>query len=160
MVVGEKMDIISLITIVSFLIDRITKILVINNINLYESINVVDNFFSLTYVKNYGAAWSILSGNRLFLIIVGVVALILIYKCFIKDRKINKLETITYGLLLGGIIGNLVDRIIYGYVIDFFDFIILGYDFPVFNCADTFIVISVFLIIISMFRGEINENNS
>ena len=145
---------IGIVTIICVLIDIITKIIVINTLNLYESIEIINNFFSITYVRNYGAAWSILSGSRFFLIFIGISSLILIYKYFIKDRKINKLETITYGLLLGGIIGNLIDRIVSGYVIDFLDFLIFNYNFPVFNMADTFIVISVFLILIDTFRGE------
>ena len=154
------MGLISLISIICILIDRISKILIVNNINVYESISLINNFFSLTYVKNYGAAWSILSGNRLFLIITGICALILIFKYLIKDKNISKINMITYGLLIGGIIGNLIDRIVFGYVIDFLDFLIIGYNFPIFNFADTFIVISVFLIIIDIFRGESNEVSS
>lgn len=154
------MGLISLISIICILIDRISKILIVNNINVYESISLINNFFSLTYVKNYGAAWSILSGNRLFLIITGICALILIFKYLIKDKNISKINMITYGLLIGGIIGNLIDRIVFGYVIDFLDFLIIGYNFPIFNFADTFIVISVFLIIIDIFRGERNEVSS
>ena len=150
---------IGIITIICILIDIITKIIITNTLNLYESIEIINNFFSITYVRNYGAAWNILSGSRFLLIFIGIVALILIYKYFIKDERISKLETLTYGLLLGGIIGNLIDRIVFGYVIDFLDFLIFNYNFPVFNMADTFIVISVFLILIDTFRGEKNENN-
>ena len=79
---------------------------------------------------------------------------------FIKNKELKTLEIITYGLLIGGIIGNLIDRIIFGYVIDFFDFLIFNYNFPVFNFADIFIVLSAGLIIIDTFRGETHEIRS
>ena len=66
----------------------------------------------------------------------------------------SKLQDIFYGLLIGGILGNVIDRIIRGYVIDFIDIKIFRYDFPIFNLADTFIVISIIYIIISLFRNE------
>lgn len=150
---------IGIITVICILIDQIIKIIVTNNFELNSSISLINDFFNLTYVRNYGAAWSIFSGNRLFLIIIGFLAIFLIYRYFIKNKKLKKMEIITYGLLLGGIIGNLIDRIVFGYVIDFLDFLIFGYNFPVFNLADTFIVVSVFLIIIDVVRGEKYENS-
>ena len=146
---------ITLISLICIFIDQITKLIIKNTINLHSSIILIKNFFSLTYVKNYGAAWSILSGSRIFLIIIALVSLFLIYNYFIKDKNLSKLEIITYGLLIGGIIGNLIDRIIFGYVIDFFDFLIFNYNFPVFNFADIFIVVSAGLIIIDTVRGEV-----
>ena len=147
------------ITIISLLLDQIVKILVINNMNLFDSINIIDNFFNITYVRNTGAAWSILSGNTLLLIFVSLIALVAIYLYFIKNKQLNKLENISYGLLIGGILGNLVDRIIHGYVIDYLDFKIINYDFPIFNIADICIVISIILIGISLIVGEMNERN-
>ena len=105
---------ISIITIICILIDQIIKIIITSNLELYQSIEIINNFFNITYVRNDGAAWSILSGGRFLLILIGIIALILIYKYFVKDKKLNKLETVTYGLLLGGIIGNLIDRIVFG----------------------------------------------
>jgi len=150
---------IGLISIICILIDQITKLIITSNFKLNESISLIGNFFSLTYVRNEGAAWSIFSGNRLFLILVGILAIVLIYNFLIKSKSLKKIEIFTYGLLLGGIVGNLIDRIVFGYVIDFLDFLIIGYNFPVFNLADTFIVVSVFLIIIDVVRGEIHENS-
>lgn len=147
------------ITIISLLFDQIVKILIVNNMNLFDSINIIDNFFKLTYVRNTGAAWSILSGNRLLLIFISLIALFIIYLYFIKDKKLNKLENVSYGLLVGGILGNLIDRIIYGYVIDYLDFKIINYDFPIFNVADICIVISIILIGITLIVGEVNERN-
>ena len=146
---------ISLISFICIFIDQMTKLIIKNTINLNSSIILIKNFFSLTYVKNYGAAWSILSGSRVFLIIIALVSLFLIYNYFIKNKNLSKLEIITYGLLIGGILGNLIDRIVFGYVIDFFEFLIFNYNFPVFNFADIFIVVSAGLIIIDTVRGEV-----
>ena len=99
--------------------------------NLFKKKNIINNFFNLTLVHNDGAAWSILSGNRLLLIFISLIALIIIYYLFIKDKDLKKIDILTYGMLIGGIIGNLFDRIIYGYVIDFLDFNIFNYNYPV-----------------------------
>lgn len=137
-----------ILTIVFIFIDQISKGLINIFMNLNDSINIINNFFSLTYVHNYGAAFSMLSGARLLFIIITIIALNVIYLFFIKDKSLNKFEIITYSMLLSGIIGNLIDRVMFGYVVDFLDFIIFGYDFAIFNIADSFIVISVILLII------------
>ena len=147
------------IILISLLLDQVLKLLVITNMNLFDSINIIDNFFNITYVRNNGAAWSILSGNTLLLIFISLIALVLIYYYFIKDKKLNKLENISYSLLIGGTIGNLIDRLFRGYVIDYLDFKIFGYNFPVFNFADICIVIGIILICITLIGGEINVRN-
>lgn len=149
-----------IITIASFLIDLISKIFISNTLIPYMRNCVIDNFFYITYVKNEGAAWSILTGNRILLIVISIIALTFILSCILRERNITKLEELSYGILLGGIIGNLFDRIAYGYVIDFLDFNIFGYNYPVFNIADCFIVIGVLIMIILSFRGDKNENRS
>ena len=138
------------ITIFAFLlvlIDQIIKIFISNTMILNSSISVIDKFFSITYVQNLGAAFSILNGNRIFLIMIAIVALFIIYKFFIKDTILTKMNIFTYSILIGGILGNLIDRIIRGYVIDYLDFNIIGYNFPIFNIADIAVVIGVILII-------------
>lgn len=157
---GEIMKKIGLISMLCFFIDQVVKILVSNTLELNKSIEIVKNFLSITYVQNDGAAWSLFSGNRFFLIAITLVTITLIYFFLIKDRNLKKLDIIVYGLLLGGIIGNLIDRVIFGYVIDYLDFYLFNYNYPVFNLADTFIVISVFFIIVDMFRSEKNANKS
>lgn len=148
-----------LISVVSILLDQIIKLLITSNINLNTSIEVINNFFYITNVNNYGAAWSILNGNRWFLIIIGIATLIFLYIIFLKNKKLNKSEIITYGLLIGGIIGNLIDRIIYGYVIDYLDFYVLNYDYPVFNFADICIVISIISLIYLNLKGGVYDNS-
>lgn len=139
------------ITIISFIciiIDQLIKLLVTNNITLNTEIIVIDKFFSLANVHNDGAAFSILSGNRIFLICISLCALAFLYFLFVKDKRLKNIDKIIYGVLLGGIIGNLIDRILYGYVIDYLSFNIFGYSFPIFNFADICIVISMISLII------------
>ena len=135
------------------LIDQIIKILVSNMI---ESIIIIKNFLNLTYVENTGAAFSILENNTIFLIIITFISLFLIYIFLLKNKKFNKLEIVTYSLLIGGIIGNLIDRIIHGYVIDYLEFIILNRHMPIFNFADICIVIGTFLFLFITIKEEQN----
>lgn len=148
----KKLTIYSIILIV---IDQVIKIVVNSNLKLYESITIIKNFFNITYVQNKGAAWSILSGNRFLLIGIAIIVLFLIFMFFIKDKKLSKLEIIFYCLLIGGIVGNFIDRAIYGYVVDYLDFNIFGYNFPIFNFADICIVVSVILILIKSIKEEV-----
>lgn len=147
------------ISLLFVVIDQIVKILVISKLALQQSITIINNFFNITYVRNTGAAWSILSGNVLLLIIISVLALVAIYYYLIKDKELNKIDIVSYSMLIGGIIGNLIDRIVHGYVIDYLDFKIFNYNFPIFNVADTLIVISIIIIGISLIVGEYREHN-
>ena len=88
-----------------------------------------------------------------FFIIIGILVIFYIFKYLIKE-EITSLEKISYILLTGGIVGNLIDRIIYGYVVDYLRFIIFGYNFPIFNLADICITLGVILLIINIFRKE------
>ena len=137
-----------------FLIDLVSKVIISTNLELNNSLVIIDDFFSLTYIKNYGAAFSILVNYRLLLIIVSIIVIILLIIFLIKNKLKTKLEFICYSLLLGGILGNLFDRVVYGYVIDFFDFTFFGYYFAIFNLADSFIVISIILLLFDSFRSD------
>ncbi len=95
--------------------------------------------------------------KRIILIIISLVALVLVSYIIYKEKKLTLYKNIYYGFLIGGIVGNLLDRIIHGYVIDFLDFNIFGYNFPIFNLSDSFIVIGVLLIFIESFVGGKNN---
>lgn len=118
---------------------------------MYE---VIPHFLYLTYTHNDGAAFSILTGKRIFLIIVGFLILFAIIAYLWKNKTQNKLEKLAYALLLGGSVGNLMDRLIRGYVIDFIDVKIFSYNYPIFNLADSFIVFGVLLLLITLYRKE------
>lgn len=141
------------------IIDIISKLLVSNNLLLSKSVTIIPNFFYLTYAHNYGGAWSIFENNTLAITIISFIVILGISYYIFKNKVTRKIEIIGYSLLLGGAIGNLIDRIIYGYVIDFLDFYILGYDFPIFNIADIGIVTGIILLLISMIL-EVNNNDN
>lgn len=149
-----------IITLICVLIDQIVKIIIMSFMGINSSVILIPNFFSLTYVENDGAAWSIFSGNRLFLIAISIVALILVYWYFLKNRDMKNFEMINYSILIGGIMGNLLDRIKFGRVIDYLDFKIFGYNFPVFNFADICIVISVILLLIYNLKDRNEQKNA
>ncbi len=92
-----------------------------------------------------------------FLVLVSAVALIVLNEYLRYEKKFNKISVFGYGLLMGGILGNLIDRILYGYVIDFLSFTFGSYQFPVFNLADMGIVIGIGFLFIEICRGEVYE---
>lgn len=141
------------------MIDLISKQIVSHVLSLNKSIKVIDNFFYLTYTKNNGAAWSILQDERIPLLILTVIVIYIIYKEFMNN-EMNKMEQLSFGILLGGILGNFFERLINGTVIDFLDFYIFGYNFPIFNLADCFIVIGVILVIITGYRKDKKHERS
>lgn len=148
----------SIIIFISILIiDLIIKYLILNNFDLFQSKTIINNFFALTYVQNYGAAFSILEGNRYFFIVITIASIIMMYYLFIFNKKQSDIEVTVYSVLLGGILCNLLDRIIYGYVIDYLDFNLFGYNFPVFNFGDICISISMLILIIIIYKGEKHE---
>ncbi len=148
------------IAVICTLIDQVIKNVLFWLLSFGSSVEVISNFFSLTMIQNTGAAFSILSSNTLFLIVVSLISLCLIYYFFIKGRDLVKVEEYLYGILIGGILGNLIDRIVRGYVIDYLDFNVFGYNFPVFNLADVCIMVSIALIVIHLVKGEKNEVSS
>lgn len=146
------MLIILLLTFAFLIIDIVSKLIVSNLMNVHDSIIIIKDFFYITYVRNTGAAWSILANNIWLIIIVSLVIISVIILYIYKNRPKAKFEVVGYSLILGGAIGNFLDRIVYGYVIDFLDFYIFGYDYPIFNLADIFIVLGVILLVIHTWR--------
>ena len=144
---NKKMVIIATIVLI---FDQIFKSIA----QIYDvNINIISHVFRLNYYQNTGAAWSILEGEQTLLIVVTFIMLVLIFNMMYSYED-NKLNNIAFGLLIGGIIGNLIDRVFYAYVRDFIELIVFGYNFPIFNIADMGIVIGVILIIISTIKGE------
>ncbi len=136
-----------LLFIFLFLIDFVTKYIASNNIE-YGFNNGIEifSFFNLTYVHNYGAAFSFLSnqdiGKYLFMFFGAAFSVYALFGIF-KSKII--LEKYTFSIILSGALGNLYDRVFYGYVIDFIDFDLGFYNFPVFNFADVFIFLGLFI---------------
>ena len=149
-----------IVAIIALALDQVSKIIVSSFLTLNNSLEVIKGFFYLTLCHNEGVAWGLFSNLPILTIIFALVAMVIIYH-FIYCFKKNLRNNIAFGLLLGGLAGNLLDRLIFGYVRDFIDLIIIKYDYPVFNIADMCIVIGVILLIIAMVKGEeLNVNKS
>lgn len=148
------------IAFITVLLDQLIKNGLLFFMNYGQSITIIKNFFNITLIGNTGAAFSILSSNTILLIIISVVVLNVLYFFFIKGKTLIDFEQVSYGLLIGGILGNLIDRVLRMQVVDYLDFNIFGYNFPVFNLADIVIVISMILIVIQIIKGDKNEVSS
>jgi signal peptidase II len=130
-------------------LDQLTKQLVRLDFAVHESRPVIDGFFSLTYVRNTGAAWGLFGGQNTILILLSVVmlaAMVIFRRSFLSRTWEHRLAL---GLLIGGIVGNLFDRMRLGWVTDFLDFYWKGYHWPAFNIADAAICVGVGLYILS-----------
>lgn len=146
---------------VILVLDQLTKIIIDRTMTLHHSIPIIDGLFNLTYVRNTGAAFGIFAGSREafrlpFLIIVSVLAIGFIFIMLKRLREDKTGLMSTLSLILGGAIGNLIDRIAYGEVIDFLDVYWSGYHWPAFNVADSCITIGVIvtLYILIIAKGE------
>ena len=149
-----------ILTLVFLIIDVVSKLVVSNLMDVNDSLMIIKDFFYITYVRNTGAAWSIFAGETLGLVVVSLIIISLIVYYILKNKPKTTIEKVGYSMVLGGAIGNLIDRVVYGYVIDFFDLYIFGYDYPIFNLADSFILVGVVLLMIHTWRWKDgNESN-
>ncbi|MEK6682540.1 MAG: signal peptidase II, partial [Nitrospirota bacterium] len=149
-----KYIIILIITLPVIVLDQLTKFYIQKSMKLHQSIKVIDGLFDITYVLNKGAAFSFLADKPAvftapFFIIVSVIAIGIIGFLFYKTEKNDYVSLIAFALLLGGSIGNLIDRIRHGAVTDFLDFYFHQYHWPAFNVADSAITTGVFLFLFS-----------
>ena len=128
--------------------DQYAKYIIEKNYYLFFKKNYI--IFSFDYVKNYGAAFNLFNGNRLFLISVSIIISIFLIYSILKRNNISQLDLFSYSLILGGSIGNGYDRIIKGYVVDFINLNFIN--FPIFNIADLSINIGFFLILYGLLK--------
>ncbi len=153
----NKNKVVYLTSSIVLLIDQIVKLLIKTNMNLNEEISIISNFFSIQYLKNTGAAFSILENQTILLVVTSIICISVIVYYLKKEENLTPLMSISFGLILGGIFGNLIDRIINQGVIDFLSFKIFKYNFPVFNIADIGITIGVFLLLIIYISRDIKK---
>lgn len=150
------------LTLVFIIVDQVTKQFIVANFDLYER-TAVFSFFNLTYAQNPGAAFSFLADQpgwqRWFFSIIATVASVVFLVWMAKTPRDNKLLSIAFALLLSGAIGNLIDRLLFGYVIDFLDFYYQQYHWPAFNVADSVIFIGAALMIFDSFKKEPETSN-
>jgi len=132
------------------LIDQFSKYLMFYNKKLF----IYKSFllFKLDFVKNYGAAFNIFSGSRIFLSLISIIFSILLILLILKKNNLNTLDYYSYSFILGGTLGNGIDRILKGYVIDFINLNIIN--FPVFNIADISINIGFVFLLFNIFKNN------
>ena len=149
-----------LLGLIVLVLDQFTKQLVRAHLVYGESRPVIDGFFNLVYVRNDGAAWNILSGHGIILILISVAVLVMLVvyrRSFMQEQFSHR---ILLGLLIGGIAGNLIDRIRFGWVTDFLDFQFGSYHYPSFNVADSAICIAIGLYVITNLLQKKEEQNN
>ncbi len=135
------------------ILDQLIKYLFTTFMTLGESVSFIPHFFSFTFVKNTGVAFSLFSGSQIPIIMLSIIVLFLLCVWIPKQKK-DTWNLLSFGLLLGGIIGNLIDRIFRQGVLDYLDFELLGYDAPIFNLADIAVVVGSFLLLIIMWKED------
>ena len=126
-------------------LDQLVKYWTISYIKPVSTIPLLENVFHLTYIENRGAAFSILQGQKWFLVCITMIVLAMVFVAFRKKMIVHKTGEWALLLITGGAIGNLIDRIVRGFVVDTFDFRLIN--FPVFNVADIFVVCGGILLI-------------
>ncbi|MCX8083981.1 MAG: signal peptidase II [Calditerrivibrio sp.] len=147
-----------ILIIMLVVLDQWTKKIIIEKFQLYESITVIDGFFNLTYVLNPGAAFGFLAKmderfRVLFFVFVTFIAICLVVYLIIRERGFI-LRRYAYSFILAGAIGNLIDRVMIGKVVDFLDFYIKSYHWPAFNVADVSISCGVGLLLLDLIRDK------
>lgn len=151
----KKIMIASFMISLLFFVDKLSKDLIVKYIDLNQSKIIIKDFFSLTYVRNEGAGFSILQGQ--FVLFYVITLIVFFYLIFLYFKETNKLLNTAYILIMGGAFGNFYDRLNYHYVIDFLHFEFMDNHFPIFNFADCFISLGV-LIIIFVYIKEIKND--
>lgn len=141
------------------LMDQVTKYMVVQKLPLYKRVEVIQGFFNLTHVRNTGGAFGIFGGEKegigsILFIVVSVIAVGAILILFTKVKEHEKNLALAFSLILGGAIGNLIDRFRYGEVIDFLDFYLSTYHWPAFNVADSAICIGIGLMALQLLKGD------
>lgn len=141
------------------LLDQLTKWLIVKNMELGERISVLDPWFGLLSHRNRGAAWGMLEGQMWLFSVVTIIVIGGIVYYFHKEAKGKPLFQVSLMILLGGAVGNFIDRLFRGEVVDFVDVLIpvMNYHFPIFNIADAALTIAVVMLIIVIFMEEQQE---
>ena len=152
---NKKLKHVCFFAIIFLIIDQAIKFYLSGKMVVNQTNILIQNFLNITYVHNTGAAFSLFSGFTWVLILIGVLALAGLIFYLAKTPHITDFEVFIYSLLLGGIAGNLLDRIIHGYVIDYISLNLFGYHFPIFNFADICIVGSMLLIFATAIKGDL-----
>lgn len=147
----------AIIGIIVLAIDQLTKFLVATQMSLGESIPVIGEYLKITSHRNSGAAWGMFEGRMLFFYIITVAVLVFLIYFYKTEAKNNLLMQVGITLLMAGALGNFIDRLLFQEVVDFVDVLIINYDFPIFNVADSALTVGVIILLIEVFitgRGK------
>jgi signal peptidase II len=153
-----------ILLILVIVLDQLSKVLVVNSFHLYDSLEIIPGFFSLTYLTNKGAAFGFLAGvdaawRHYFFLCLACVALVFLAIAWYRMRKNHPFYGPALAMIAGGAIGNVIDRVRFGAVIDFLDFYIAGHHWPAFNVADSSITVGVGLFLVANFLEEKQKHN-
>jgi len=141
------------------LLDQFSKLLVVKYLSNNDSLIIINNLLKFLYIKNDGISFGILSGMRIPIILLSL--LIIAYMIYEYIHSNNKIHLISVILIISGALGNLIDRIFRGFVVDFISFSFFGYEASIFNIADSFITIGVIIYIINIImEGKYGKNSS
>ncbi|WMM09783.1 signal peptidase II [Staphylococcus simulans] len=136
------------VTLAVLILDQFTKAYIVKTMSVGDSCSVIPGFLNITSHRNTGAAWGILSGKMGFFFLVTIIVLGLLTYFYVKEARGHFWMQMAISLLFAGALGNFIDRMKNGEVVDFIDTYIFGYDFPIFNVADSSLTVGVILILI------------
>ena len=147
------------------ILDQITKAMIQSTMRLHQSIPIIDGLLSLTYIRNPGAAFGLFADSQngiriLFFVTVSIIAILFLISLYSKIPQKNLIGRLAIGMVLGGAIGNLIDRVRFGEVVDFIDFYITTHHWPAFNIADSCISTGVVLLMWYFLRQESSGSRS
>jgi signal peptidase II len=156
---SSKIKLVLSLVVVIVALDQATKLIVDRTLSLHESIPIIEGFFNLTYIRNTGAAFGIFAGSHAafrqpFLILFSILAIGFILVMLRRLPEGERSLLVALSFILGGAVGNLIDRFLYGEVIDFLDFYWSRFHWPAFNLADSFITVGVTLTLYRLIRAK------
>lgn len=149
----------TLYTAILILMDQISKYIIVKTMNIGESISVIGEVLQITSHRNYGAAWGMLQNQMIFFYIITIIVLIALIYFYYKEAADNLLMQCGLMLIFAGAIGNFIDRLFRGNVVDFIDTKIINYHFPIFNVADSCLTIGVFILLYELLFNQKEEKS-
>lgn len=146
-----------IVIVLSVVLDQLTKLIVVNSLELHESVEIIPNIFNFTYIRNNGAAFGMLGEHRWIFMVVSSVAILGILVYLFKFAPKNKLLRVGLSLVVGGGIGNMIDRVALGYVVDFLDFCAFDFWIWIFNVADACVCVGAGIVALYFIIDIIRE---
>ncbi|WP_414043453.1 signal peptidase II [Macrococcus animalis] len=150
----------SILAIFLIAMDQLTKYIIVKTMKIGESFSVIGDILEITSHRNHGAAWGMLQNQMTFFYIITVVVLVAIAFFYYKEAMFNPIMQLGLTLIFAGAIGNFIDRLLRGNVVDFIDTKIINYDFPIFNVADACLTIGVIVLLYDMLFNQKEEKRN